>query len=34
MAAVPGVFPGVEVQQLFAAALLEEQKAPGVVGFW
>ncbi len=32
-AAVPGILPGVEVQQLFAAALLEEQKAPGVAGF-
>jgi hypothetical protein len=34
MAAVPGVLLGIEAQQLFAAALLEEQKVPGVVGFW
>ncbi len=33
-AAVPGILPGVEAQQLFAAALLEEQKAPDVAGFW
>ncbi len=26
--------PGVEAQQLFTAALLEEQKVPGVEGFW
>jgi hypothetical protein len=33
-AAVPGILPGVEAQQLFAAALLEEQKVPGMAGFW
>jgi hypothetical protein len=32
-AAVSGILPGVEAQELFAAALLEEQKAPGVAGF-
>jgi hypothetical protein len=34
MTAVPGILPGIEAQQLFAVALLEEQKAPGVAGFW
>jgi hypothetical protein len=34
MAAVLGISMCIEAQQLFTAALLEEQKAPGVAGFW